>query len=68
MFSTHLCRWASAYQKYNDPKAWHNQFFKMITSRIDEDMFRPLFKDGNMGLPILRAIIVSMSILKEGFG
>lgn len=50
-------------------QAWHNQFFKMITSRIDEDMFRPLFKDGNMGAPNSSVrIIVSMSILKEGFG
>lgn len=58
-----------ATKKYNDPKAWHNQFFKMITSRIDEDMFRPLFKDGNMGAPNSSVrIIVSMSILKEGFG
>ena len=58
-----------ATKKYNDPKAWHNQFFKMITSRIDEEMFRPLFKDGNMGAPNSSVrIIVSMSILKEGFG
>jgi hypothetical protein len=58
-----------AIKKYTDPKAWHNQFFRMVTSKIDEDLFKPLFKDGNMGAPNASVrIIVAMSILKEGFG
>lgn len=58
-----------AANKYNDPKAWHNQFFKMVTSKIDEDTFKPLFKKGNMGAPNASVrILVAMPILKEGFG
>lgn len=58
-----------ASKKYQDPKAWHNQFFSMVTSKIDEDIFKPLFKEGNMGAPNASVrIIVAMSILKEGFG
>ena len=25
-----------AQKKYTDEKAWHNQFFKLVTSQIDE--------------------------------
>ena len=58
-----------ASKKYTDPKAWHNQFFSIITSKIDEDVFKPLFKEGNMGAPNASVrILVAMSILKEGFG
>lgn len=57
-----------ASKKYTDPKAWHNQFFSIITSKIDEDVFKPLFKEGNMGAPNASVrILVAMSILKEGF-
>lgn len=58
-----------ASQKYTDPLAWHNQFYKLITSKIDETIFKPLFKPGNMGAPNASVrILVTMSILKEGFG
>lgn len=58
-----------ASKKYTDPKAWHNQFFSMVTSKIDEEVFKPLFKEGNMGAPNASVrILVAMSILKEGFG
>lgn len=58
-----------ASKKYTDPKAWHNQFFSMVTSKIDEEVFKPLFKEGNMGAPNASIrILVAMSILKEGFG
>lgn len=58
-----------ASKKYTDPKAWHNQFFSIITSKIDEDVFKPLFKEGNMGAPNASVrILVAMSILKEGSG
>jgi hypothetical protein len=56
-------------KKYDDPRAWHNQFFKLVTSRIDEKIFHPLFKSGNMGAPNASIrVLVSMSILKKGFG
>ena len=36
---------------------------------IDETVFKPLFKEGNMGAPNASIrILVAMSILKEGFG
>jgi hypothetical protein len=58
-----------AAKKYDDPKAWHNLFFQLVTSRIDEGAFSPLFKEGNMGAPNASIrVLVAMSILKEGFG
>jgi IS5 family transposase len=58
-----------AQKKYTDEKAWHNQFFKLVTSRIDEESFRPLFEATPMGAPNASVrILVAMSILKEGFG
>lgn len=58
-----------AQKKYTDEKAWHNQFFKLVTSRIDEESFRSLFEATTMGAPNASVrILVAMSILKEGFG
>ena len=58
-----------AVKKYEDPKAWFNQFFALVTSQIDEMVFMPLFKKGNMGAPTASIRqLVAMSILKEGFG
>ena len=58
-----------AAKKYEDPKAWFNQFFGLVTSQIDESVFKPLFKEGNMGAPTASIRrLVAMSILKEGFG
>lgn len=58
-----------ASKKYTDPLAWHNQFYKLITSKVDETIFQPLFKPGNMGAPNASIrVLVGMSILKEGFG
>ena len=59
-----------AVKKYTDPHTWHNQFFKLVTSRINEEPFRVLFpegeKDGRPNAPI--RVLVAMSVLKEGFG
>lgn len=38
-------------KKYEDPHAWQNEFYQYITSKIDEETFRPFFKEGNMGAP-----------------
>lgn len=58
-----------AFKKYSDPKAWHNQFFSMVTFKIVEEIFKPLFKEGNMGaLNASVRILVAMFILKEEFG
>lgn len=43
-------------KKYDDPKAWHNQFYCNVTSKIDESIFSPLFKKGNMGAPMPRFV------------
>ena len=60
-------------RQYDDPSAWHNKFYREVTSNIDEEIFRPLFteerhdkKDGRPNAPI--RIFVAMSILKEGSG
>ena len=58
-----------AVKKYEDPKAWFNRFYELVTSQIDESVFKPLFKAGNMGAPTASIRqIVAMNILKEGFG
>ena len=54
--------------RLNDPTAWHNLFCQHITSKIDEDVFSVLF-DPNIGRPNAPIRhLVSMMILKEGFG
>ena len=56
-------------KKYDDPGAWHNRFYSNVTSQIDETLFSPLFKQGNMGAPNASIrVIIGMSIIKEGFG
>lgn len=66
--SVQLCGRAS--KKYDDPKAWHNQFYRLVTSKIDEDIFEPLFPKGKKsGRPNASIrVLVGMSVLKEGFG
>lgn len=58
---------------YDNTSAWHNKFYREVTSHIDEEIFRPLFaedredkKDGRPNAPI--RILIAMSILKEGSG
>ena len=60
-------------RQYDDPSAWHNKFYREVTSNIDEEIFRPLFaeerddrKDGRPNAPV--RILIAMSILKEGSG
>lgn len=56
---------------YDDPSAWHNTFYRDVTSNIDEEIFKPLYtteNDGNrVGHPNVSIhILVAMIILKEG--
>lgn len=58
---------------YNDPSAWHNTFYRDVTSNIDEEIFKPLYtteNDGNrVGRPnVPIRILVAMIILKEVVG
>nr|WP_297659349.1 transposase [uncultured Prevotella sp.] len=58
---------------YDDPNAWHNTFYREVTSNIDEEIFKPLYttvhetnRVGRPNVPI--RILVAMMILKEGVG
>ena len=53
---------------YEDEHAWHNQFRKQVTMRIDEDIFRPLYclDNGTPNAPI--RLLVAMMVLKEAEG
>ena len=59
-----------ASKKYSDPNAWHNQFYSLVTTKIDEEIFRPLFPEGKKsGRPNASIrILIGMSVLKEEFG
>ena len=71
MFTAYSMQLGSrASKKYSDPNAWHNQFYSLVTTKIDEDTFKPLFpEDKKNGRPNASIrILVGMSVLKEGFG
>lgn len=56
-----------ALKKYDDANAWHNQFYELVTSNIDEDVFKPLFKEGHMGRSNASiSQLVAIMIMKEG--
>lgn len=58
-----------AAKKFDDPKAWFNMFFMLVTAQVDESIFKPLFKEGKMGAPTASIRrLVAMMALKEGFG
>ena len=53
---------------YEDEHAWHNQFRNQVTMRIDENIFRPLYSEGN-GTPNAPVrVLVAMMVLKEAEG
>ena len=53
---------------YEDEHAWHNQFRKQVTLRIDENIFRPLYCEDN-GTPNAPVrVLVAMMVLKEAEG
>ncbi|HYF69492.1 MAG TPA: transposase [Ohtaekwangia sp.] len=53
---------------YDDKTAWHNKFRQQVTSKIDEDIFKPLYcsDNGTPNAPI--RVLVAMMILKEAEG
>ena len=63
-----LCNRAS--EKYTDPNAWHNMFYRLYTCKVDEELFKCLFPEGKKsGRPTASIrVLVCMSWLKEGFG
>jgi hypothetical protein len=53
---------------YEDEQAWHNQFRKQVTMRIDETIFQPLYCEDN-GTPNAPVrVLVAMMVLKEAEG
>jgi hypothetical protein len=66
--SAHTFLKGKSLKVYEDPQNWHNQFRVQVTQRIDEDLFRPLFKD-NLGAPNAPIrVLIGMMILKEARG
>ena len=60
-----------ASKKSSDPNAWHNQFYSLVTTKIDEEIFKPLFPEGkksgrpNASIRILVAMSVGMELLTD---
>jgi hypothetical protein len=53
---------------YEDELAWHNQFRKQVTMRIDENIFSPLYCQDN-GTPNASVrVLVAMMVLKDAEG
>jgi ribosomal protein L20A (L18A) len=52
--------------KLDDPIAWQNLFYKEITSKIDESIFKPLYDKGNGRPNASIRQLLGMIILKEG--
>lgn len=51
-----------------DPKHWHNQFYREVFCRIDESIFKNLYCQDNGAPNASIAELISMMILKEAFG
>ena len=53
---------------YEDNHEWHNQFRIQVTNRIDEEIFRPLYRE-DFGSPnVSIRLLMGMMILKEAQG
>ena len=56
-------------KRYDSELEWHSQFFRNVTSKIDEGVFRPLYTKKHFGCPTKHIRqLVAMNILKEGAG
>ena len=53
---------------YDDSEGWHNKFREVITIRIDESLFKPLFCDNNGKPNASLRVMLAMMILKEAEG
>jgi len=53
---------------YEDDKAWHNQFRKEVSMRIDEGVFSPLYSERNGSPNASIRVMVTMMVLKEAEG
>jgi hypothetical protein len=58
----------SKLKELEDGNGWQNQFYREVTSRIDESVFKPLYAE-KYGRPNASArILTAMILLKEGQG
>jgi len=65
--SSFMCKRES--KQYDDELEWHSRFFRNVTSRIDEDVFRPLYTEKRFGAPTKHIRqLVATNILKEVAG
>lgn len=53
---------------YDDSEGWHNKFREVVTMRIDEGLFKPLFCDNNGTPNASLRVMLAMMILKEAEG
>jgi len=53
---------------YDDNEGWHNKFREVVTMRIDENLFKPLFCDNNGTPNSSIRVLLAMMILKEAEG
>ena len=52
--------------KLEDPNGWQNCFFKEVTSKINEDIFLPLYSHDYGRVNASIRVLISMMILKDG--
>jgi len=65
---THTLLTHRALKKYEDHHMWHNQFRTQVTQRINETIFRPLFRE-DFGAPNASIrVLMGMMVLKEAHG
>lgn len=58
----------SSTKVYTDENYWHNQFYKEVVLRIDENLFSRFYSDG-MGAPNASIkVLIGMMLMKEAFG
>ena len=58
-----------ASKKYSDPNAWHNQFYSLVTTRIDEEKSKQLKHPPNMRAisPSLGSCFISSLFMQKQF-
>jgi hypothetical protein len=69
MFSSPVSLFSGKAQSgYENPNGWHNLFRKEVVNRIDEELFSPLFSEGQGRPNAPIRVLIGMMVLKEAFG
>lgn len=66
--STSVLLSSKSLKVYEGNESWHNQFRRQVVDRIDENIFRPLFSEGQGSPNAPIRILTGMMILKESQG